>query len=265
MLVAACVLFVALMIPLVGVEAASSLPVDEELGRRSLAAAPLNPAFVEFRAQRGGHAFLELGEDGALGDIPAPSSLAGATGDEVTSGVEQATPGASYDLRTLGRLTSVKNQGSFGTCWAFASCGSLESGLMPGENLNFSEDNMALKSGFGPFEEGYYDHGGNLWMSTAYLVRWGGPVYESDDAYGDSYTPSGLGPRKHVQEINWIPARGSATDNATIKNAIMEYGAAYVSMYWSSSTSYYKASTASYYYPSQFGHQPCGSHSGLER
>ena len=84
-------------------------------------------------------------------------------------------------------------------------------------------------------------------------VRWGGPVYESDDAYGDSFTPSGLGPRKHVQEVNWIPARGSATDNATIKNAVMEYGAAYVSMYWSASTSYYKAGTSSYYYPSSVG------------
>ena len=248
-IVSACVLFAALMIPLVGVEAASSLPVDDELGRRSLAAAPLNPTFVEFRAQRGGHAFLRLGEDRALGEIPAPSSIAAATGAVMAEAVEQATPGPSYDLRTLGRLTSVKNQGSFGTCWAFASCGSLESGLMPGENLDFSEDNMALKSGFGPFAEGYYDHGGNLWMSTAYVARWGGPVYESDDSYGDSYTPSGLGPRKHVQEINWIPARSSATDNEAIKNAIMEYGAAYVSMYWNSSTSYYKASTSSYYYP----------------
>ena len=69
-------------------------------------------------------------------------------------------------------------------------------------------------------------------MSTAYLVRWGGPVYESDDAYGDGYTPSGLTPRKHVQEVNWIPARGSALDNDNIKNAVMQYGGVDVSMGW---------------------------------
>ena len=131
-LVSVCVLFAALMVPLVGVGAASSLATDDELGRRGLTAAPLNPAFVEFRAQRGGHAFLELVLERALGEIPAPSSLSVATGAETAGAAEEATPGASYDLRTLGGLTSVKNQGSFGTCWAFASCGSLESGLMPG-------------------------------------------------------------------------------------------------------------------------------------
>ncbi len=252
MLVAACVLFVALMIPLVGVEAASSLPVDEELGRRSLAAAPLNPAFVEFRAQRGGHAFLELGEDGAFGDIPAPSSLAGATGDEVTSGVEQATPGASYDLRALGRLTSVKNQGSFGTCWAFASCGSLESGLMPGENLNFSEDNMVLKSGFGPSAKAT--------TTTAATVdvdrlpgSLGRTVYETDDAYGDSYTPSGLRPAQaraggQLDSGAWLGDRQrdhQERDHGVRRRVRLDV--------LERSTSYYKPRTASYYYPGSPG------------
>ena len=99
---------------------------------------------------------------------------------------------------------------------------------------------MALTSGFGPFGEGYYDHGGNLWMSTAYLARWGGPVYESDDAYGDSFTPSGLGPRSTCRKSTGFRRAARRPTMTTIKNAVMEYGAAYVSMYWSASTSYYK-------------------------
>jgi C1A family cysteine protease len=157
-------------------------------------------------------------------------------------------PPSSYDLRTVngtGRLTPVRDQGSYGTCWAFASFGSLESYLMPGDPNDFSEDNLALKSGFS-LTGGSYNAGGNLYMSSAYLTRWGGPVYESDDAYGDSVTPSGLTPRKHVQQIDWLPARASATDNDNVKNAVMQNGGAYVSMYWSNS--YYKAATAGYYY-----------------
>ena len=87
-------------------------------------------------------------------------------------------------------MTPVKNQGNYGTCWAFASCGSLESALMPGEALDLSEDNMVLKSGFSVGSD-LYNAGGNLWMAAAYLTRWGGPVSESDDAYGDAYTPAG--------------------------------------------------------------------------
>ena len=88
-------------------------------------------------------------------------------------------------------------------------------------------------------------------MSTAYLVRWGGPVNESEDAYGDNYTPPGLTPRKHVQEVDWIPLRGSALDNDNVKNAVMQYGGAYASMGWYGApggSSYYNASTTSYYY-----------------
>ena len=37
---------------------------------------------------------------------------------------------------------------------------------MPGETWDFSENNMVVRSGFGPFSDGAYDHGGQIWMST---------------------------------------------------------------------------------------------------
>lgn len=37
-----------------------------------------------------------------------------------------------YDLREKGRAAAVRNQGTFGTCWAFAALGALESSLLPG-------------------------------------------------------------------------------------------------------------------------------------
>ena len=99
-----------------------------------------------------------------------------------------------------------------------------------------------------PWESQKYDHGGNLWFSTAYLARWGGPVLESDDAYGDGSTPAGLGARKHVQDISWYAPRSSATDNDRIKYALTTRGAVYVSMSWQNGASYYNSTTRAYYY-----------------
>ncbi|MFH0915767.1 MAG: lectin like domain-containing protein [bacterium] len=180
--------------------------------------------------------------------IPSLSELVSPPGSE-----GEAPPGAiptSFDLRKSDKLTSVKDQNPYGTCWAFATLGSLESLLRPGDSWDLSEDNMVLNSGFDNGSDPY-NWGGTLEMSTAYLVRWGGPVDESGDAYGDGYTPAELSPNMHVQEVNWIPPRGSALDNTNIKNAIMQYGGVYVAMGWygdASGSPYYDASTASYYH-----------------
>ena len=190
-----------------------------------------------------------------LGDRPAPQTFSDAYETQTTGTLDRGTPPATYDLRTLNRVTAVRDQGPFGTCWSFASCGSLESCLLPDDTQDFSEDHMVLNSGFDNGGDPY-NWGGNINMSTAYLVRWGGPVSESDDAYGDGYTPSDLAERKHVQDVNWIPARGSAVDNDGVKNAIMQYGAVYASMGWYGSSEgsvYYDATTSSYCYSGSSG------------
>lgn len=151
---------------------------------------------------------------------------------------------ATYDLRTQGKLTPVRNQGSSGCCWDFATIGSLESFLMPGQSCDFSENNLKNRSGFdiGP------NSGGNRSMSAAYLTRWSGPVSEADDPYNASSTtsPAGLPVRMHVQDIAYIPDRTGPLDNDAIKQGVMQYGAIYTTYYHSDS--YYKSSTYSYYF-----------------
>ena len=216
-------------------------------------AAPLSPTFLRSLVDPPVGAPSSAAGRHGLGERPAPQDFSYSRGMQVPEpprARQLGTPPATYDLRTLGRVTSVKNQGAYGTCWSFASCSSLESGLLPGETADFSEDNMVLTSGFDNGGSAY-NHGGNISMSIAYLVRWGGPVSESDDPYGDSTTPAGLTARKHVQQVYLIPPRASALDNDNIRNAVMQYGGAYVSMGWYDAA--YKSSTASYYYNGSSG------------
>jgi C1A family cysteine protease len=215
-----------------------------------LRAAPLSAEFLRYQADFKLRHTLGLDRVPGFrpGLVPAPMDISYLKG--ARSAPPMATYATSYDLRTLNRVSPVKDQDPYSTCWTFAALGSLESSLLPGETSDFSEDNMVLTSGFN-FPGTLYDAGGNYLMSTAYLVRWGGPVNETEDAYGDNLTPPGLTSRKHVQEVNWIPPRGSALDNDSIKSAVTQYGGAYVSMGWygsSGASSYYNATTASYYY-----------------
>jgi len=190
--------------------------------------------------------FIRTLSDGNLqpgGMIPDPITLTLARGQAVFPAV--AYP-VSYDLRTLGKLTPVKNQNPYGTCWAFASLASLESGLMPGQAWDFAENHLVRWSGFDNAPQGAYDHGGNATMSTAYLARWQGPVNEADSPYPDPSTPSVLSVQKHVQEVLFLPPRANKLDNDNIKGALMTYGAVAASVYWDNS--YFSGATNSYYY-----------------
>lgn len=144
--------------------------------------------------------------------------------------LKSATYATSYDLRTLGKVTSVKNQSTSGSCWAFATYGSLESILLTGENRDFSENNLKNNSGYdiGP------NDGGNHIMSTAYLARFSGPINESDDPYNPSSTssPTNKPIQKHVQNVDWLSGKASYLDNNFIKDALMKSGAVYTTMFY---------------------------------
>lgn len=135
---------------------------------------------------------------------------------------------ASFDLRNEGRVTPVRNQGPNGSCWAFATYGSAESVLLPRENNDFSEKNLRNTHGYdwGPKD------GGSCQISAAYLARWSGPISERDEPYSpyDFNSPINFTPVKELQSAMYIPDVRNANDLATLKRAIMEYGAAYTTV-----------------------------------
>jgi len=213
----------------------------------SLKRAPLNPDFIQYVKEREEGKLITRTRDGyPLTDIPPTLDMNRGVGQWVFPGKSEADLPASYDLRTLNRLTSVKDQKACGSCWTFATLGNIESRLMPGENRDFSENHIKNTHGL----DFKCCEGGNAFLSTAYLSRWSGPVNEADDPYSDDenncVSPPSVTVRKHIQQILWIPKRAGDLDNANLKQAVVDYGAVHVSMCWDDNS--YNAANAAYYY-----------------
>jgi len=144
---------------------------------------PLNPDFVAWRArQQAGAIHVLVPTNASSGLTPSPFDDSYLRRAELVVPLHIAAP-SRYDLRTLGWVTLARNQGNCGSCFAFATYSSLESWLLKTahETWDFSENHLKNYSGFDltPCT------GGDSLSSTAYLVRWAGPVAEVNDPFHD--------------------------------------------------------------------------------
>lgn len=245
---------------LVGVSFGFGLTAGFAQEENKLTRSPLNPEFVKYLEDlKANKVSFQTKDRHGLGLIPSAQDLSGMKGQKVFSAEQMLLLPTSYDKRTTGKLTNVKDQGSLGNCWAFATFGSLESGLLwySAESCDFSEQNLKnLMSSAYP--QGYdfsVNSGGNYFMSAAYLSRWSGPLNQADDLpYGaSSVSPTNIPARKHLQDMLILPDRSGPTDNDNIKTAVLYYGAAVQSsMYWDDAA----------YNPSNYAYYNTGSGSG---
>ena len=230
----------------------ASSPVMVQAGE--LIAAPVNPQFTQYMQNQRLRLVQGLSAEGpALSYIPSPLKLPSAKADAVLTAADVLP--ATFDLRTLGGVTPVKDQGSCGSCWAFATYGSLESFLMyrhdSHKTWDFSEGDMNQYHGFDLRE----CQGGNFDMATAYLARWGGPVNSSDVPYPYASPllreAPGAKVQRHVQNAWYLPERTDYSDNTQVKTALMTYGAVTVAFYYDAI--YYNENTSAYYYKGSTG------------
>ena len=202
--------------------------------------APLNPEFIKYRDRILRGEGMEFTSNGySLGCIPHPAGYSAHIPTRLAR--RQVPLPESYDLRIKGTLTPVKNQGACGSCWTFATLGSVEARWLElGLNAyNLSEQN--LKNGHG-FLRGHCS-GGNAQMSTAYFVRGHGPVSEADDPYNiaDSLYVAGLTPQAYIPDARFLP-----NDKELLKQTVYDTGAIYTVMRWEDNA--YDALSHTYYY-----------------
>lgn len=166
-----------------------------------------------------------------------------------------------YSSLDAGKLPSLKNQGSYGTCWAFAAIGAGEASLIAQgkvtTSIDLSERHLAYyfynKGTTGDMLDGtkgdyntaltgnYMSVGGNSMLTMWHLASWAGLVNETDASYAGIETPLTASAESiygnnayHLQNAYIV----NKENTAIVKQMIMNYGALAVSYYSSYDSDY---------------------------
>jgi C1A family cysteine protease len=260
---------VCLMLLIAGVLILSGISANEAWAADKPQFAPLNPEFIKYQANRDimtGLPFqpVTTSDGHGLGYIPPPVQIPAPV--EAPAAYAPGALPATFDLRktTPVGVTPVRNQAGCGSSWTFGTLGSLESHLKykNGVTTDYSEADISENHGF----DGGFCMGGNYFMSTAYMARWGGPVAEADVPYPYWFTETGgasqgaadimtlsgetpgVTPKYHIQNVYFLPQSKhpmNAADISRLKTAIQTNGAVGILFYWDKT--YYNATHYAFY------------------
>ena len=232
--------------------------------------APLSEQFMLYSADP------EAYYDGLefYGAIPEPTDLSHLednppVNSSVNDSVYASALPSRYDLRDYGHITDIKNQDPYGTCWAFASIGAIESNYLvqnPGGTVpDLSELHLAWFA-FRDSRQGYsfplnysdkhiLNQGGFHSMPVAMFSRMSGPALESDLPYSRASNvntlTSGRLPESYTRPFKLKDAYTIGKINESnrdfVKNIVINHGAVMISYLHSSEGVH----GSSYYNPSE--------------
>lgn len=159
---------------------------------------------------------------GLVSDVPAMESG------------QFGAPPSTYDAMALGYVTPIKNQSTWcGSCWIFAATADFESDVAIGETslLNFAEQEVGDCHIY--YSVGGYDwcQGGNANMTTNYFTKYGSADETCHPYVAAPGTCQGCTLLKNVDTWRIITGSNGESQITAIKNAILNYGPVYASMY----------------------------------
>ena len=193
----------------------------------------------------------------------------------------EITKAAAYpSTYKTANLPDVRDQGSYGVCWAFSTISLIETNLIKNNlvsnDIDLSELHLVnytyncvndplggLEGDINKFDTSrgsVMQYGGNVEMAANSLLDWEGAVNEDVVPYTIEYVrqvennqlDDSLAYGKDVAHVQNF-YRVNTTSREDVKKAVMDYGAVSIS-YWSDqssdwSTQYYNSLTAAYYCP----------------
>ena len=159
-----------------------------------------------------------------------------------------------YDSRDWGWVSSVKNQGRMGSCWAFGTCGALESALLKATGIEYDlsennmQDNMLQYLKYGIIGQ---TEGGKDGMGLEYVLSWLGVMPSEYDTYDEvgriSPTIITDDEKIHIVDAIIVGPRKNSTDNDAVKKAIMRCGSVVAAFDTSFFEDYLNKNTSAFY------------------
>ncbi len=182
--------------------------------------------------------------------IPAVTKehLLSSSGPAMSSSTYSATAPATLDWRNYNGnnyVTPVRDQGSCGSCWAFATTAALEANVLivNGSSLNLSEQVLISCGGAGSCSGGYIDRASNYIMNTGLPPE----TYYVYTATNGSCSGATAGWQNYVQQIsNWYWVDTVSPTVSTIKDWLYNYGPLVTTMDVYSDFFYYSGGVYSY-------------------
>jgi len=137
---------------------------------------------------------------------------------------------SSFNWQTQGKVTSVRNQGDYGNCWAFAAVGAYESNYWIRHNIviNGSEESIIDQTPFGSGPDGGFPEDAFMTMMMYGMAKESAYPYQGfrtpfpSSAVAKPYKASYFG-------YAGLPATVASTND--IKNAVRDHGPVSTCMY----------------------------------